>query len=41
MVSAATVRRYVRQRREELGLAVRETFVPQVYAWGGEAQVDW
>jgi hypothetical protein len=27
--------------REELGLALRETFVPQAYAWGGEAQVDW
>jgi transposase len=40
-VSAATVRRYVRQQREELGLALRETFVPQAYAWGGEAQVDW
>lgn len=40
-VSAATVRRYVRQRREELGMARRETFVPQVYDWGGEAQVDW
>lgn len=40
-VSASTVRRYVRQRRAELGLAVRETFVPQVYAWGSEAQVDW
>ena len=40
-VSASTVRRYVRQRREELGQVRRETFVPQVYAWGGEAQVDW
>src|SRR5208337_4563550 len=40
-VSASTVRRYVRQRREELGQVARETFVPQVYEWGGEAQVDW
>lgn len=40
-LSASTVRRYVRQRREQLGLATRETFVPQVYDWGGEAQVDW
>ena len=39
-VSASTVRRYVRQRREELGQVARETFVPQVYKWGGEAQVD-
>ena len=30
-----------RQRREELGLAARETFVPRVYEWGAEAQVDW
>jgi hypothetical protein len=27
--------------REELGQGARETFVPQVYEWGGEAQVDW
>ena len=40
-VSASTVRRYVRRRRAELGMAERETFVPQVYAWGSEAQVDW
>lgn len=41
VVAESTVRAYVRQRREELGLAARETFVPQVYEWGGEAQVDW
>jgi len=35
------VRRYVRRRKEELGLAARETFVPQSYDWGGEGQVDW
>jgi transposase len=40
-VSASTVRRYVRQRRAELGQGARETFVPQVYEWGDEAQVDW
>jgi transposase len=40
-VGEATVRRYVRQRKRELGLMARETFVPQVYEWGGEAQVDW
>ncbi len=40
-VSAATVRRYVRRRREELGQTARETFVPQSYDWGGEAQIDW
>ena len=40
-VSASTVRRYVRQRREQLGQVAREIFVPQVYDWGSEAQVDW
>ena len=36
-----TVRFYVEQRKEALGLARRETFVPQSYDWGVEAQVDW
>ena len=36
-----TVRQYVAQRKEVLGLARRETFVPQSYDWGVEAQVDW
>jgi transposase len=36
-----TVRQYVEQRRQELGLSVREVFVPQSYSWGVEAQVDW
>ena len=40
-VAEATVRRYVQQRKEEMGLAARETFVPQSYDWGGEGQVDW
>ena len=40
-VAEATVRRYVQRRKDELGLAARETFVPQSYDWGGEAQVDW
>src|SRR5216684_7579293 len=40
-VAEATVRRYVQRRKQEFGLNVRETFVPQVYDWGGEAQVDW
>src|SRR5208337_986993 len=35
------VRQYVAQRKEALGLARRETFVPQSYDWGVEAQVDW
>jgi transposase len=36
-----TVRQYVERRKEALGLARRETFVPQSYDWGVEAQVDW
>jgi transposase len=40
-VAEASVRRYVQRRKQELGLTVRETFVPQVYDWGGEGQVDW
>ncbi len=40
-VSERTVREYVRQRRERLGVAKREVFVPQQYEWGVEAQVDW
>jgi len=37
----STMRRYVRLRKRELGLLVRETFIPQRDAWGAEAQVDW
>ena len=40
-VAEATVRRYAREGKQKLGLTGRETFVPQVYDWGGEAQVDW
>jgi len=36
-----TVRQYVEQRRQALGWGERETFVPQSYDWGVEAQVDW
>ena len=35
------MRRYVGKRKEELGLASREVFVPQSYQLGEEAQVDW
>ena len=38
----STVRRYVRQRKRELGLGTsREVFIPQQYTWGQEGQVDW
>jgi transposase len=40
-IAEPTVRRYVRQRKAALGLTTRETFVPQSYPWGSEAQVDW
>lgn len=40
-VAESTVRHYVRERKRALGLLAGETFVPQSYAWGQEAQVDW
>jgi transposase len=40
-VAESTVRRYVRVRKEEMGLARAEVFVPQSYRWGQEGQVDW
>jgi Mu transposase-like protein len=40
-LSESTIREYVRERKIALGLTYRETFIPQSYAWGGEAQVDW
>lgn len=35
-----TIRLYVRKRKIALGLMVHETFVPQSYDWGAEAQVN-
>ena len=40
-VAECTVRRYVRQRKREMGLKGSEIFVPQSYRWGREGQVDW
>jgi hypothetical protein len=40
-VAESTLRHYVCRRQQELGMAERETFVPQTYDWGSEAQVDW
>ena len=40
-VAESTVRAYVRERKGTLGLAGKETCIPQGYAWGEEAQVDW
>jgi hypothetical protein len=39
-VCERTIREYVRQRKAELGQVTHETFVPQSYGWGIEAQVD-
>ena len=40
-VAESTVRAHVRERKWALGLAGKETCIPQGYAWGEEAQVDW
>ena len=40
-ISEPTVRRYVAVRKREMGLSVREVFVPQSYGLGQEAQIDW
>jgi len=40
-IGERTVRQYVHHRKMALGMLVRETCVPQSYAWGVEAQVDW
>jgi hypothetical protein len=40
-IAESSIRRYVRERKIELGLVKHETFIPQSYAWGQEAQVDW
>jgi transposase len=40
-VAESTVRQYVREKKQAMGLLGRETFVPQSYTWGSEAQVDW
>ena len=40
-IGERTIRQYVHDRKIALGTNVRETCVPQSYAWGVEAQVDW
>jgi transposase len=40
-VAESTVRNHVNERRRALGLLGGPVFVPQAYAWGSEAQVDW
>jgi transposase len=41
MVAASTVRNHVRERKHQMGVLRRETFVPQSYGWAQQAQVDW
>jgi hypothetical protein len=40
-VAESSIRRYVRERKVELKLIKHETFIPQSYRRGVEAQVDW
>jgi len=40
-IAEATVRRFVQQCKEALGLKAREVFIPQTYEAGSEAQADW
>jgi transposase len=40
-VCERTIRQYVHDRKLAIGLIVQETFIPQSYEWGAEAQVDW
>lgn len=40
-VAERTVREYVHDRKRTLGLLGRDVMIPQSYAWGVEAQVDW
>jgi transposase len=41
VVGESTVREYVRQRKQAMGLLGHEVFVAQSYQFGDEAQVDW
>lgn len=40
-VAESSVRRYVRERKRELGLGSGEIYIPQSYQWGEQAQIDW
>jgi transposase len=40
-VSESSVRRSVRERKEQLGLVPGEIYIPQSDQWGQEAQIDW
>jgi transposase len=40
-VAESSVRRYVRERKQEMGLGSGEIYIPQSYQWGEQAQIDW
>jgi transposase len=40
-VAESTVRRYVRERKRQMGLGSGEIYIPQSYQWGEQAQIDW
>ncbi|QQS47402.1 MAG: IS21 family transposase [Acidobacteriota bacterium] len=40
-VAESTVRRYVRERKREMGMGSGEIYIPQTYGWGEQAQIDW
>jgi hypothetical protein len=40
-VAESTIRKYVRERKRELGWSTRVTCVPQSYAPGQKGQADW
>jgi transposase len=40
-IAESTVRQYVRERKQEMGLGSGEIYIPQSYQWGEQAQIDW
>lgn len=40
-IGESTVRRYVRERKREMGIGKGEIYIPQSYEWGAEGQIDW
>jgi transposase len=40
-IGESTVRRYVREKKRAMGLGRGEIYIPQSYAWGEQAQIDW
>jgi transposase len=40
-IAESSVRRYVRERKQQMGLGSGEIYIPQSYQWGQEAQIDW